>query len=196
VFPDLGSRQRRRTRPGSQELRKNGPNGRTGCFGVERPLEDLEDAIIHPALVLDLLLGSSSRPGHEHRLLVDTILTATGGARQEHHEGEVRELSGSCGRQAGALAVSNQAQAVGIDRFVEGQEIQRNPDVAEKLLVAAFVLVSRRAANPSVIQSKYDQSAASQVISEHEEGAMAAQGLVAILGARTRDEKDSCRGTR
>ena len=93
------------------------------------------------------------------------------------------KLSGSSGRQAGALAVPHQAQSGGVDRLVARQKVQGNPDVGDQFLVPTFILVARRAAYPSVVHPKDDQAGASQVIREDEEGPMATKSLIPVIGA-------------
>src|SRR6185312_16328143 len=83
-----------------------------------------------------------------------------------------------------ALAVADQADALGVDLFSRFQIANAGEHVAGEIFQRALLQISGGFPYPAVVYSKHGNPGASQMIRNHQERLVAEDCLVAILRAR------------
>ena len=125
-----------------------------------------------PALQQHDLLADDPRPGHQHD---ESDIAAVLAGRQR--------------RDQSAFAVTDEADAPGVDLLAGFQISDPGQDVAAEIEGGGQGGIAAGAADAAVIDAQHRDAAPGQVIGEDPEGLVAHHGLVAVLRTRTGDEE-------
>ena len=163
-----------------------------GRHRVHRRIEGAQ----HIEAAVDQTLGNAVELQDALVLLKQYVGTRRSGTGQQHDEGHLAVARCHDGGYHSALAVANDAHALGVDFFLFAQEVESGLGVVGKIERRGILHFALRAAGAAVVAAQHGDAVASQVVGQHEEGLVAQQLLVAVLLAAATDKDHRREGTR